>query len=676
MERKENENGGRRVEPGVELGAKKSRLCIQAVLIRNASSLLSPFSKLTAIFTFVLKLNEGYTPRWIVLLIDLAIVLGGIFIAYFLRFDFSIPASEIAAFPLVFSVMLLVRAASFLIARIPWAIVRYMSQRDAIRIIVAISAGSALFFGINQVTHRFITHTYIIPHSIIFIEFLATTFGMVSARLIYKALWTEMKNPSREKRSVIIFGAGESGLITKRTLDRDAGTKYRTLAFIDDDPSKHGRKLEGVTIYGPEKLPELLKKNDVAQVILSIQQISPARKQEIVELCLANNTRVLNVPPVTNWINGELSFRQIRKIRIEELLERDPIELHEDNIVSQLRDKTVLVTGAAGSIGSELVRQIARFHPGLIVLVDNAESPLHEMQLELSDTLSHVKSEIVIGDVRSAERMENVFRTFHPQIVYHAAAYKHVPMMENNPSESILTNVLGTKITADLAVRYGAEKFVLVSTDKAVNPTNVMGASKRIAEIYAQALNKHVSGTRFITTRFGNVLGSQGSVIPRFRQQIEAGGPVTITHPEITRYFMTIPEACRLVLEAGCMGKGGEIYIFDMGRSVKIVDLAKKMIQLSGFTLGRDIEIVYTGLRPGEKLYEELLNNKENTLPTHHEKIMIAKVKEYDFDSVSRQLDELVALFPSQENMAIVGKMKEMVPEYKSNNSVYEKLDK
>ncbi|HEU4719003.1 MAG TPA: nucleoside-diphosphate sugar epimerase/dehydratase, partial [Bacteroidia bacterium] len=623
----------------------------------------------------MLKLNEGYTPRWIVLLIDLFIVAAGISMAYLLRFDFSVPQHEIAAFPVVYSVMIGVRLLSFLIARIPWAIVRYMSQRDAIRILIAISAGTILFYITNQVTHRFITGTYIIPHSIILIEFLATTFGMVSARLIYKAFWTEMKNPSREKRSVIIFGAGESGLITKRTLDRDAGTKYRVLAFIDDDKAKHGRKLEGVTIYGEEKLPELLKKNDVAQVIISVQQISPLRKQEIVDLCLANNARVLNVPPVSTWIRGELSFRQIRKVRIEELLEREPIRLDEDNIGKQLRGKTILVTGAAGSIGSEMVRQIAKFSPGLLVLLDNAESPLHEMELELSDTMKGLKYEIVIGDVRNRERMENVFRTFHPQIVYHAAAYKHVPMMENNPSESILTNVCGTKNVADLSVQYNAEKFVLVSTDKAVNPTNVMGASKRIAEIYVQSLNNSTGGTRFITTRFGNVLGSQGSVIPRFRQQIENGGPVTITDPEITRYFMTIPEACRLVLEAGCMGKGGEIYIFDMGKSVKIIDLAKKMIQLSGLTLGKDIEIVTTGLRPGEKLYEELLNNKENTLPTHHEKIMIAKVRSYDFAEVSKNVEELIGMFDSQDNMKIVALMKKMVPEYVSNNSVFEKLD-
>jgi FlaA1/EpsC-like NDP-sugar epimerase len=624
----------------------------------------------------VLKLNEGYTPRWIVLLIDLAIVAAGISIAYLLRFDFAVPQSEIDAFPLVFSLIIGIRLISFLLAKIPWAIVRYMSQRDAVRILVIITAGTVLFFLINQVTHRFITHTYVIPHSIIFIEFLATTFGMVSSRLLYKAMYMEIKNPTREKRSVIIYGAGESGLITKRTLDRDAGTKYRVLAFIDDDVSKHGRKLEGTTIVGPDKLPELLKKNDIAHVILSIQQISPGRRQEIIEMCLANDTRVLTVPPVQNWINGELSFRQIRKVRIEELLERDPISLHEDNIREQLKGKTILVTGAAGSIGSELVKQITRFEPGKLILLDNAESPLHDLQLELSDAQKKLKFEVVIGDVRSKERMENVFKTFRPQLVYHAAAYKHVPMMENNPSESILTNVLGTKIVADLSVKYNVEKFVLVSTDKAVNPTNVMGASKRIAEIYTQSLSNENKQTKFITTRFGNVLGSVGSVIPRFRQQIENGGPVTITDPEITRYFMTIPEACRLVLEAGCMGNGGEILIFDMGKSVKIIDLAKKMIQLSGLTLGKDIEIVTTGLRPGEKLYEELLNDKENTLPTHHEKIMIAKVPVYDYKQVSQDLDELVSLFDTQDNMEIVKKMKEMVPEYVSNNSVYEKLDK
>ena len=386
------------------------------------------------------------------------------------------------------------------------------------------------------------------------------------------------------------------------------------------------------------------------------------------------NTKVLNVPPVTNWINGELSFKQIKKVQIEELLEREPIQLDKEDIQLQLTGKVILVTGAAGSIGSEIVRQLIRFHPKNIILLDQAESPLYDMEMELHDKYKLQPYEIVMGDIRNKERMENVFRTFHPQIVFHSAAYKHVPMMENNPSESILTNVLGTKTIADLSVEYKVEKFVMVSTDKAVNPTNVMGASKRIAEIYTQSLNK-TSATKFITTRFGNVLGSSGSVIPRFRQQIESGGPVTITDPEITRYFMTIPEACQLVLEAGTMGKGGEIFIFDMGDSVKIYDLAVKMIKLSGLVLDKDIRIVYTGLRPGEKLYEELLADHENTLPTHHNQILIAKVKEYDFDSVSNSINDLITLFDKQDNNSIVKKMKELVPEYKSNNSIYVSLD-
>ena len=623
----------------------------------------------------MLKLKEGYTPRWIVLLIDLVMVAIGISIAYLLRFDFSIPEEEIINLPRVYTLIIGVRLASFLAAKIPWAIIRYTSQLDALRILITIGIGSVFFFILNQFTYKFYNETYAIPHTIILIEFLATIFGLISSRLIYKAMYMEYKNPSRAKRSVIIFGAGESGIITKRTLDRDAGSKYRVLAFIDDDPSKYGRKLEGISISNPSILPELLKKNDVAQVILSIQKISATRRQEIIEYCIANNTRVLTVPPVQNWINGELSFRQIRKIRIEELLERDPIILNEDHIGKQLKNKIILVTGAAGSIGSELVRQISKYEPKLLVLLDNAESPLHNLQLEVTDTFKNINFEIVIGDLRSKDRMENIFKTFRPQIVYHAAAYKHVPMMENNPSESILTNVLGTKIAADLSVTYKVEKFVMISTDKAVNPTNVMGASKRIAEIYTQALNNNSSETRFITTRFGNVLGSAGSVIPRFRQQIENGGPVTITDPEMTRYFMTIPEACRLVLEAGCMGNGGEILIFDMGKSVKIIDLAKKMIQLSGLTLGRDIEITTTGLRPGEKLYEELLNDKENTIATHNEKIMIAKVAPIEFKKISAQLDELIPLFKSQNNIEIVTKMKEIVPEFRSNNSIYENLD-
>jgi FlaA1/EpsC-like NDP-sugar epimerase len=380
------------------------------------------------------------------------------------------------------------------------------------------------------------------------------------------------------------------------------------------------------------------------------------------------------VPPAKKWINGELSFNQLRSVNIEDLLEREPIKLDNDLISAQLNNKIILITGAAGSIGSELSRQCLKYNPKKIILLDQAESPLHEVELEFGDKYAKDKFETVIGDVRNLDRMRNVFRTFKPEIVFHAAAYKHVPMMENNPSESILNNILGTKNTADLSVEYNVQKFVFVSTDKAVNPTNVMGASKRIAEIYIQSLGKK-SSVKFITTRFGNVLGSNGSVIPRFKRQIEIGGPITITDPEITRYFMTIPEACQLVLEAGSMGKGGEIFVFDMGKSVKIVDLARKMIKLSGLEEGKDIKIVYTGLRPGEKLFEELLADSENTLPTHHSQILIGKVREYQYDEVSKVINELIELFDTQNNTKIVQCMKELVPEFKSNNSVFEKLD-
>ncbi|NTW33471.1 MAG: polysaccharide biosynthesis protein, partial [Bacteroidetes bacterium] len=478
----------------------------------------------------------------------------------------------------------------------------------------------------------------------------------------------------RLKTNVIIFGAGESGLITKRALERDAGMKYKVLAFIDDDVKKSGKMMEGINIYTPDKMEKLLETNTIAHVVISIKNINPERKKEISELCLQYNSKVLVVPPVERWINGELSFKQIKKIKIEDLLERDVIKLDKKEISKQLHDKVVLVTGASGSIGSEIVRQILKYSPKKIVLLDQAETPLFHIEIELLEEFRQSNFEVVVGDIRNMERMERTFDYFKPDIVYHAAAYKHVPLMENNPSEAIHTNVEGTKIIADLSLKYGVKKFVMISTDKAVRPTSVMGASKRIAEIYTHSLNK-LNKTKFITTRFGNVLGSNGSVIPLFYKQIERGGPITITDPNITRYFMTIPEACSLVLDAGAMGNGGEIFIFDMGRSVKIVDLAKKMIQLSGLTLGKDIQIIFTGLRPGEKLYEELLNDKENTIPTHHPRIMIAKNQETTLEGASKNIDELIELFGLQDNVNIVRKMKEIVPEYISNNSVFAELD-
>lgn len=623
-----------------------------------------------------MQIFEGHFPRWLIFLIDILICAVALFLAYLLRFNFALPAHEIPTLPMVFSVILIIRALSFFIAKTYSGIIRYTGTKDAQRIFIVVSLGSAIFCVGNLVFQFFHPdQIYFIPFSIVIIEYMASTFILISSRVCVKVLYFELKNPNREKKSIIIYGAGESGLIAKRTLDRDVGTKYKVIGIIDDDPRKTGKKLEGVTIYSFTDLPELLSKNAVAHLIISIQQLSNERKKAIIEYCLANNTKVLNVPPAKKWINGELSFKQIKKIKIEELLERDPIYLDVKLIQGQIKNNVILVTGAAGSIGSELVNQISKYNPSKIILLDQAESGLYDLEMSIYETYGKELFEIVIGDIRNIERMENLFRTFRPSLVYHAAAYKHVPMMENNPSEAILTNVHGTKIIADLSVKYGVREFVMVSTDKAVNPTNIMGASKRIAEIYIQSLNKN-TGTKFITTRFGNVLGSSGSVIPRFQKQIDSGGPITITHPEITRFFMTIPEACQLVLEAGAMGKGGEIFLFDMGDSVKILDLAKKMIKLSGLTLGKDIQIIYSGLRPGEKLFEELLNNKEKTIPTHHSQILIAKVPDEDYETVNFKIQHLISLFPSQDNVSIVSQMKKLVPEYISNNSIYEMLDR
>lgn len=613
-------------------------------------------------------------PRWVIFFIDLGICLFSLVLAYLVRFNFAIPMVEIKAIPRVAGLILGVRAISFFLSKTYQGIVKFTGSEDARRIFIVITLGSIGYILINTITFNFINRTFPIPFSIIIIDYIATTFFMISLRVMFKALYLELTTKGKEKRNVVIFGAGDSGIITKRALEQDINTKYNVVAFVDDDVNKQRKKIEGTSIVGINKLDALLTNKEISTLIISVQNLSPLRKQRVVDICLNHDIAVLTVPPVSSWINGELSSKQIRTIEIEELLEREPIQLNKENIRQEVAGKIILVTGAAGSIGSEIVRQVIRFGPKRIILLDQAESPLYEMEMELYDKYKQQAYKVVIGDIRNKERMENVFRTYKPNIVFHAAAYKHVPMMELNPSESLLTNVFGTKNLADLSVQYGVEKFVMVSTDKAVNPTNVMGASKRVAEIYIQSLNKNTA-TKFITTRFGNVLGSSGSVIPRFRQQLENGGPITITHPDITRYFMTIPEACQLVLEAGAMGNGGEIFIFDMGESVKIVDLAKKMIKLSGLVLDKDVKIVYTGLRPGEKLFEELLSDHENTLPTHHKQILVAKVKEYDFAEVSGEIGELITLFKEQNNTSIVSKMKELVPEFKSNNSVYEELD-
>ncbi len=498
---------------------------------------------------------------------------------------------------------------------------------------------------------------------------------MIGSRFFIKIIYLEsIKTESKEEELILIYGAGISGLITKRTIEKDVKLSYKIIGFVDDNPKIAGNRLEGITIYHTSKLKKIISNEKVTSLIVAIQNPDENNRKSVVETCLRLNVKVQKVPSPKSWINGEFSTKQIARVNIEDLLGRKPIILDEEKISSELTQKIILVTGAAGSIGSGMVMQIAKYKPKKIILLDQAESPLYDFQYELKSNFNDLNFEVVIGDIRNYERMERIFNYFSPQYVFHAAAYKHVPLMENNPSEAVLTNIKGTKNLVDLSLKYDVSKFVMISTDKAVNPTNVMGASKRIAEIYAQSANKH-GKTKFVTTRFGNVLGSNGSVIPLFEKQIEQGGPITVTDERVTRYFMTIPEACQLVLEAGTMGEGGEIFVFDMGESVKIIDLAKKMIQLSGLELGKDIEIKITGLRPGEKLFEELLAKEENTIPTHHPQILKAKVKE-EKSTQETQIIKLIQLFEKQENNTIVSKMKEIVPEFISNNSEYEKLDK
>ncbi len=619
-------------------------------------------------------LNRQNTPRWMIFLIDLSIVMGSVLLAYMLRFNFKIPPAEVRPLPQVLLYVALIRSASFLVARSYAGIIRYTSTGDALRVFATIFAGSVVFGLTNIFTFNFMGGQFFIPFSIVIIDFLATSFGMITFRLIVKMAFLELHQAGREKSTVVIYGAGEAGITVKHTLDRDTGTRFEILAFIDDNPGKQGKKLEGIDIVGPEKLEGLLAGREVSQVILAAMNFDKARKQALVDQCLAHQTRVLTVPPVLSWINGELSFSQIRNVNIEDLLQREEIRLDEDRIAGEITGQTILVTGAAGSIGSEIVRQAARFAPEQIILIDQAETPLHDLELESPSFSRGSKMEFILCDIGNEPRMRRIFETFRPGIVYHAAAYKHVPVMESNPAEAVLTNVRGTLVTARMAAATGVKKFIMVSTDKAVNPTNVMGASKRIAEMITQAVGSG-STTRFITTRFGNVLGSSGSVIPLFRSQIEKGGPVTVTHPEVTRFFMTIPEACRLVLEAGATGNGGEIFVFDMGKPVRILDLARKMIQLAGLIPDKDVAIRYTGLRPGEKLYEELLNVAENTLPTRHPLILRARVRDQEAGVTLGAVEELIALVPAGNNTALIRKMKEIVPEFLSRNSEFEALD-
>ena len=617
------------------------------------------------------------TPRWIIIVIDLLIATFSLGLSYLIRFDlnteFSIFKKEWEVLSKSILFYFIIKFCVFYALKIHRGLVRYTSIQDLRRILLASIISSLIFLILSLIRKNYLDDYYLFPMSILIMEFIFSLTFMAGSRFVIKLLYLESIKSTQVKENVLIYGAGTMGMITKRTIEVDTRNNQVAIGFIDNNNRLVGNRIDGLPIYSPDKILELQKQLNITTLIISIRNPNADQLKKVIENCLEAGIKVQKVPDPKTWVNGELSALQIVKIPIEDLLGRAPIALNQEKLRASLSEKTILVSGAAGSIGSGLVLELLRHNPKKIILLDQAESPLYDLENQLRQLETQTKLEVVIGDVCSLNRMQKIFDVFRPEIIFHAAAYKHVPMMENNPSEAIHTNILGTKHLVDLACQYQAEKFIFISTDKAVNPTNVMGASKRIAEMYAQFKNQSGS-TQFITTRFGNVLGSNGSVIPLFQKQIENGGPVTVTDERITRFFMTIPEACQLVLEAFTMGEGGEIFVFDMGESIKIIDLAKKMIQLSGLELNKDISIKITGMRPGEKLYEELLADEENTLATHHPKILIAKTRE-NSSQLGQEIDALIALFDEQNNQDIVMKMKEIVPEFISQNSTYEKLD-
>ena len=612
---------------------------------------------------------------------DSLIVVFSFSIATLLRMNFQVTEIDFNIFFSQLIFILGLRLLAFLYFQSYAGIIRHTSIEDAILILKAVFAGSLGAVAVSGVIRNTLgfEHVFNLSASILIIDFFICLFWMVILRFFVKSFYESFVNQFKPTIGVLIYGAGYTGMLTKNVFQTDRSTNYKILGFIDDNESKIGKTIEGIKVYSlPEVLDKFVGSNEGLEVIMAINNMSAKSKRKISDIFLDRGVVVKALPPVDKWVEGEFAMNQIHNVKIEDLLGREVIQMNNKRIGEEISGKVILVTGAAGSIGSEIVRQLIAYFPAKLVLVDQAESALYDLEYELAGKVpTNVQLIVNVADVSDTRRVSKIFKNHQPDIIFHAAAYKHVPLMENNPYEAIKTNVIGTRILAELASEVGVDKFVMVSTDKAVNPTNVMGATKRLAEMYTQSMNQ-IEGvkTKFIATRFGNVLGSNGSVIPLFKKQIERGGPVTVTHPEITRYFMTIPEACELVLEAATMGQGGEVFVFDMGESVKIIDLAKKMITLSGLRVDKDIEIRYTGLRPGEKLYEELLNNDENTLPTHHPKILIAEVNTPSYAYMEVATNDLNHLLSSGNNNSIVAKIKEIIPEYKSNNSVFETLDK
>lgn len=633
---------------------------------------------ITQFCNFIFGKHKNNTlPRVWILAVDMIIVIASYLIAILMLYFRDITASgfdwsRIWIVPIAYLI-------AFLVSRTYDGMLRYSGFNDIRKIFIACTLtlsflviGKLIISSISkplaaELFPRYVTMIY---------HYLITMVIMILMRFTIRRLYNEVYKNTPDKMNTLIYGAGDGGTMLLRTLSQDTKSKFKVRAFVDDDPKRVGSQINTVKVYSPKVAltPEFIKKFDIDVLIVAIPSLSEERNKEIIEKGLALNLIVKSIPSFDKWVDGKFASNQIQDIKIEDLLGRKPIILGKSNVIREINNKVVLVTGAAGSIGSEICRQVMHYNPAKLIMLDQAESPMYDFQFEMNNTADFKdkrdKMAFVITNVKDPVRMRKVFETYHPQVVFHAAAYKHVPFMEENAYEAVFVNVFGTKLIADLSVEYGVEKFVMISTDKAVNPTNVMGATKRIAEIYTQS---RAGKTKFITTRFGNVLGSNGSVVPLFRKQIEQGGPITVTDHRITRFFMTIPEACSLVLEAGSIGEGGDIFVFDMGEKVKIWDLAEKMRKLAHHP---EIEIIETGLRPGEKLYEEVLANEENTIKTDNEKIMHAIVRKYEAAEVDSMIAKLHDELETCDPMKIVAQMKVIVPEFKSNNSVFSQLDK
>lgn len=628
-------------------------------------------------FIIILRnLSEQYASKWLVLLFDLCVVLFTFFLAYFIRYNFEINF-EIYIFLKQTPFVAVAAIVSFLIVNSHKGVVRFTGVKDVINLIIGINILATILIVSTFLSREFhFDIIFDIPGSIIYIHLLLNIFFLVGSKFFVKSIYRSIVTDFEEQKSVLIYGAGTSGMITYDAVTNDPKSNIKVVGFIDDNEGKAGKKINLLNVYDSEKITkEFISKNGIDEVIISIQSIDSNRLLQITSNLFALNLKVKIVPAVKNWIDGDLSLGQIKDLNLEDLLGREPININNPLLVEEYNNSVIFVTGAAGSIGSELVRKLSRYQFKKLILIDNAESNLYDIQQEL--IRNNVKNiEAIVADIRNKVRINNIFDLYKPDILFHAAAYKHVPLMEQNPYEAVSVNVRGTRNLINLSVKYGVDKFILISTDKAVNPTNVMGATKRIAEMIVCCQNKASSGkTKFIITRFGNVLGSNGSVIPLFKKQIEAGGPLTVTHKDIIRYFMTIPEAAQLVLEASAMGLGQEIFVFDMGKPVKIFDLAVDMISLSGLRYPEDIDIKITGLRPGEKIYEELLVDGENTKPTYNEKIMIAKCKNVNIPNMEQYIDELCKLGPNTQNIEIVAQIKNIVKEYNPNNTKYDVLN-